>query len=250
MFSVIAGRANLASVPRSTSSFRPLSLGGLCLLLACATGPTPRAASAAEVSRPAQPEPSAEAPAPEPEPLGPLRSFTPDEWKRIRRVQRFVRNAAKRHELSASFINGMIWTESKFERRARGRRGPRGLLQLMPRTARAMAKRLKRKYMPYSADFNIAAGIEYLMLMYERFDRDLHLALAAYNAGPVAVKRWRESGEQGPKPRVRYVMHVERAAYAFCERLREGRYEPHESPFRCDLDEAPAAVANARAKRR
>jgi hypothetical protein len=220
------------------------------LLLACATGPTPRAASAADLAREPEPQRGAEVPAPTPEPLGPLRSFTPDEWKRIRRVQRFVHNAAKRHELSASLINGMIWTESKFERRARGRRGPRGLLQLMPRTARAMAKRLKRKYMPYSADFNIAAGVEYLMLMYERFDRDLHLALAAYNAGPLAVKRWREGGEQGPKPRVRYVMHVERAAHAFCERLPERRYEPDTSPFRCEPEDAPAAVANARAQPR
>ena len=204
----------------------------VCLVCACATGPAPRPASGADAPHATRATAPPEV-RPAPKPLGPLREFTPKEWRRIRGVQRFVHAAARQHELSASLINGMIWTESKFERRARGRRGPRGLLQLMPRTAKAMAKRLKRKYMPYSADFNIAAGVEYLMLMYERFDRDLHLALAAYNAGPVAVRRWKQNGGLEPKPRVRYVMHVERAAHAFCTRLPVARYEPGASPFRC-----------------
>ncbi len=170
---------------------------------------------------------------PVPEPLGPLREFTAAEWQRIRNAQRFVQNASRRRALSASFINGMIWVETGFEARARGRRGPRGMLQLMPRTGRAMARKLNRKYMPESADFSIAAGTEYVMVMYERFDRDLQLALAAYNAGPAVVTAWQEAGSPAPKPRQSYFTRVERAAHAFCERLPQPRYEPDDSPFQC-----------------
>lgn len=214
-----------------------------CLLGACAaaTPARPRAAKperqpVAPVAEAAPPEPT---PPPPPKPLGPLREFTSEEWRRIRRVQRYVLHAAKRRRLSPSLINGMIWVESKFERRARGRRGPRGLLQLMPRTAREMARRLRRKYMPYSADFSIDAGTEYLGLMLEQFDGDLHLALAAYNVGPANVTEWLRGGAQQPKPRLIYVMHVERAARAFCDRLPNRRHEPDSGPFLCEEPEAP-----------
>jgi len=229
----------------------------LCLLCACATvsrgtDTQQPAASRARpearaVAAPSELEPATEAPRVEADkPLGPLPEFTQAEWQRIRGVQRFVRNAARLHGLSASLINGMIWVETKFDARARGRRGPRGLLQLMPRTGRAMATRLHRKYMPQSADFSIAAGTEYLMVMYERFDRDLQLALAAYNAGPIAVINWQQAGASPPKPRQPYVSRVERAARAFCERLPQPRYEPDDSPFSCG---APPAQVATRAGR-
>lgn len=188
----------------------PLALTA-CLLFACATaGGSRRQAS---------------------KPLGPLRAFTQKEWGRIRDVQPMVRHNARRHRLSPALVNGMIWVESKFQRRARGRRGPRGLLQLMPRTGKAMARRLGRRYAPYQADFNIAAGVAYLMLMYDRFPR-LELALAAYNGGPGAVRSWQRAGHPPPGPRPRYVQKVLRAAHAFCRRLGPGP-EPDESPFRC-----------------
>lgn len=193
------------------------------------------------------PEDACEPMPPPPEPLEPLREFTDEEWRRIRRAQRYVHNAARRHELSPSLINGMIWVESKFESRARGRRGPRGVLQLMPRTGRAMARRLRRKYMPYSIDFNIAAGTEYLVVMLEQFDGDLELALAAYNAGPAAVVEWRNAECPAPKPRQTYVAHVSRAARAFCDRL-PSRYEPDSGVFACGPDEAAEVdVATAEA---
>ena len=173
------------------------------------------------------------------EPLGALRDFTDEEWTRIRRAQRYVLDAARERELSPSLINGMIWVESKFESRARGKRGPRGMLQLMPQTGRYMARRLRRKYMPQSMDFNIAAGAEYLTVLLGQFDADLHLALAAYNAGPAVVMAWRSAVCPAPKPRQAYVGHVERAARAFCERLPR-RYEPESSVFSC----APAADAD------
>jgi soluble lytic murein transglycosylase-like protein len=179
------------------------------------------------------------------EPLAPLREFTDEEWRRIKRAQRYVQSTARKHELSPSLINGMIWVESKFETRARGKRGPRGVLQLMPKTGRAMARKLKRKYMPYSIDFNIAAGTEYLMVMLEQFDQDLELALAAYNAGPAMVVAWLGQECPSPKPRQPYIAHVQRAAEAFCDRLPR-RYEPDESVFTCPAPNTPTDLVALR----
>lgn len=219
-----------------------------CLLAACATATTterPPAQPKADRGRTLQPppavaaqEPTCEPLPPAPAPLPPLRDFSDEEWTRIRRTQRYVLDTARKHDLSPSLINGMIWVESRFEARARGKRGPRGVLQLMPTTARFMAQRLKRKYMPYSLDFNIAAGVEYLTVMLDQFDGDLALALAAYNAGPLIVVRWRDAPCPAPKPRQVYVAQVERAAQAFCERLPR-RYEPESSVFTCPPPEAP-----------
>jgi soluble lytic murein transglycosylase-like protein len=228
-----------------------------CLLASCATGTTTRpSARPAGKAAPATPPASAAAPVepaceplpPPPEPLGPLREFTDDEWTRIRRAQRFVQDAARERDLSPSLLNGMIWVESKFEARARGKRGPRGVLQLMPQTARYMAKRLKRKYMPYSIDFNIAAGAEYLTVMLDQFDGDLALALAGYNAGPAVVVAWRKATCPAPKPRQVYVALVERAANAFCERLPR-RHEPESSVFTCAPTPAPSVAYASRSKR-
>jgi hypothetical protein len=232
-----------------------------CLLavsfsLACATATAPRKPASQVVAppppekppAPAEPEAVCAPLPPPPAPLPPLREFTPREWTRIRRAQRYVHVAARRHELSPALINGMIWVESKFEARARGRRGPRGVLQLMPKTGRLMAKRLQRRYMPHSIDFSVAAGTEYLMLMLEQFDGDLELALAAYNAGPRVVVAQLGAPCPAPKPRQAYVAHVRRAALAFCERLPR-RYEPkHSTVFTCPpATERPGGNMVARA---
>jgi soluble lytic murein transglycosylase-like protein len=66
--------------------------------------------------------------------------------------------------------------------RALSETGARGILQLMPRTAKAMA------VTPADPRANILAGAHYLEQLISRFGGDLELALAAYNAGPTAVE--------------------------------------------------------------
>ncbi|MDD9940253.1 MAG: lytic transglycosylase domain-containing protein [Myxococcales bacterium] len=166
-------------------------------------------------------------------PQGPLRPFTAQEWERIQAVQPVVARVAREHDLSPSLINGLIWVESKFKRRARGRRGPKGLLQLMPRTGRAMARRIGQRYAPYRAEFSVTAGVAYLVLLRDRFDGDLTLALAAYNAGPGPVVRWRRAGGEAPRPRHAYVARVKRAVAAFCRRLSQPDVEPVSGPLSC-----------------
>ncbi|MDD9943998.1 MAG: transglycosylase SLT domain-containing protein [Myxococcales bacterium] len=153
------------------------------------------------------------------DPLPPLRRFTKREWRRIRAVQRIVHRYADRYEMAPALVNGVIWVESKFRRRARrGRRGARGLMQLMPRTGRLLARELKRRYMPYSADFNIHAGTHYLADMISQFD-DATLGLAAYQRGPARLRVWMQTGQPHLLATVWYVRRIRQAASAFCQRL-------------------------------
>ena len=73
-------------------------------------------------------------------------------------------------------------TESGFRQEARGASGTIGVFQLMPATAKNMG------YNPYNLEENIKAGITYYKSMYKTFG-SMELAIAAYNSGPVAVKR-------------------------------------------------------------
>lgn len=73
--------------------------------------------------------------------------------------------------------------ESGFRHEARSAHGAVGVFQLMPSTARRMG------FNPYSLDDNIKAGITYYKSMYKMFGK-MELAIAAYNAGPVIVKRY------------------------------------------------------------
>lgn len=75
-------------------------------------------------------------------------------------------------------------TESGYRQEARSSHGAVGVFQLMPSTARRMG------YNPYSLDDNIKAGITYYKSMYKMFG-SVELALAAYNAGPGNVKKYR-----------------------------------------------------------
>lgn len=148
-----------------------------------------------------------------------LRAWTEEERKRINVIQRHVKRAAKRHKIGASLINGIIWVESKFEIFARGREGPRGLMQLMPRTSRAMARELRRKHRPYAPSFNVEAGSYYFAKLLKQFDGKVTVALAAYKMGPASVKALLERGEPIPGSSRRYAQRVLVAANAFEKRL-------------------------------
>jgi soluble lytic murein transglycosylase len=87
-------------------------------------------------------------------------------------------------------IASLIRQESAFRANARSPVGALGLMQLMPATARTMQRGIsKRKIL--DAETNIRLGIQYFEMLTKRFDGDVELALASYNAGPEAVDRWR-----------------------------------------------------------
>jgi soluble lytic murein transglycosylase len=93
---------------------------------------------------------------------------------------------SKRHGIDHLLVRALIRVESCFEVEATSHKGAVGLMQLMPGTARQMGI-----HNPFDPDENIEGGVRYLKFLLKAFDDDLMLALAAYNAGPEAVKKYK-----------------------------------------------------------
>lgn len=104
-----------------------------------------------------------------------------------------VEAAASDQELEPTFVYGVIRRESAYRVDAQSRTGARGLMQLMPATARDVAKKMGEKFQLadlYDSEINIRFGTHYLRYALDRFDQHPVLALAAYNAGPHRVSKW------------------------------------------------------------
>ena len=93
-----------------------------------------------------------------------------------------IERAATVHGVDPVLVHAVIQAESNYQPRARSPKGAKGLMQLMPETARAYGLRN-----PYDPASNIDAGVRHLRRLLDRFD--LRLAVAAYNAGAGAVER-------------------------------------------------------------
>jgi soluble lytic murein transglycosylase-like protein len=113
------------------------------------------------------------------------------------------RQAARRTQLPLPLLGAVAWEESRMDPHAVSGAGARGVLQLMPGTAKALAVA--------SADprANILAGSRYLEQLVSRFGGNLELALAAYNAGPTAVEKL---GRAPSLETLRYAKNVEARA--------------------------------------
>jgi soluble lytic murein transglycosylase-like protein len=110
-----------------------------------------------------------------------------------------IEKAAAQHGVPPGLVKAVIQVESGYQERARSRKGAMGLMQLMPETAR-----MYDVVDPYEPRSNIEAGVKHLKLLLDRFQ--LPLALAAYNAGEAAVRRF---GGLPPYPETRsYVSRV------------------------------------------
>ena len=102
-------------------------------------------------------------------------------------------DAAGRAAIDPFFVAAVVREESSFSPRARSRVGARGLMQLMPDTARQLA--LSRRLAFTGADLlddpgaNLELGTTYLAGLLREFG-DMRLATAAYNAGPARVREW------------------------------------------------------------
>lgn len=92
---------------------------------------------------------------------------------------------SSKNGLDSSFVKAVIKQESGFQPKVTSSCGAMGLMQLMPATANSLG--VKDAYDP---EQNIAGGTKYLKGLLDRFGGDKSLALAAYNAGPNAVKKY------------------------------------------------------------
>jgi hypothetical protein len=90
---------------------------------------------------------------------------------------------SRRYNVDASLVSAVIRAESNFEPRSVSRKGARGLMQLMPATARRLG--VGR---PFDPRANVRGGVRYLRELADRFDNRPELVLAAYNAGESAVE--------------------------------------------------------------
>jgi Transglycosylase SLT domain len=96
-----------------------------------------------------------------------------------------IRRAAERHALAPELIESIIRAESNFEPRAVSPKGAKGLMQLMPATARLLGVRNV-----FDVRQNIDGGVRHLRYLMERFSGNVTLAVAAYNAGDEVVSRY------------------------------------------------------------
>jgi soluble lytic murein transglycosylase len=140
----------------------------------------------------------------------------PDFVQRIRyplRYEAIVRGHATNYDLDPSLLAAVIYTESRFNARARSDAGAMGLMQLLPDTARGIAVRTGGNGFVvddlYSPEINIRYGAWYLRNLLNRYG-DERTALAAYHAGPGNVDSWRKQGVGIQFPETRsYVEKVE-----------------------------------------
>jgi soluble lytic murein transglycosylase-like protein len=131
------------------------------------------------------PDPSVPSEAPAAEAANPPASAAgiPDEVLATRPFAELISSVAASHAVDARLVHAVIEQESNYQARARSKKGARGLMQLMPATARQYGVRDF-----YDPRANIDAGVRHLKDLLSRLD--LATALAAYNAGEGTVQRY------------------------------------------------------------
>ncbi len=102
--------------------------------------------------------------------------------RRKARYEALIRRYARKYGVEPALIKAIIHAESQFNPYAISKKGARGLMQLMPETARDLAVRNV-----FDPEENIRAGVVYFKRLLSKFKGDLRLSLAAYNAGPHLV---------------------------------------------------------------
>ena len=100
-------------------------------------------------------------------------------------IDGYILDSSNRHNIDPLLIFAQMSQESSFKKNATSHKGASGLMQLMPATAARWG--VKNIYNPKQ---NIEAGVKYMRWLLDKFDGDVKLALAAYNAGEGSVKKY------------------------------------------------------------
>lgn len=102
------------------------------------------------------------------------------------KFQDIIVEAAEKHSVPAPLVAAIIHAESNFNPKARSYASAKGLMQINPITQRHLG--LKNAYDPHQ---NVDAGTKYLNYLLNKFNGKLNFAIAAYNAGPGAVSKYK-----------------------------------------------------------
>lgn len=100
-------------------------------------------------------------------------------------VDSYILKSSKKYDIDPLLIYAQMHQESAFKKRARSHKGASGLMQLMPATARRFGVTNI-----WDTKQNIEAGVRYMRWLIDKFDGDVVLALAGYNAGEGAVMKY------------------------------------------------------------
>jgi hypothetical protein len=145
--------------------------------------------------------------------------------EKAHRYDAYIRGAARRYQLPESFVRAVIHTESRYNPHAVSRAGAMGLMQLMPGTAKFLGVA-----QPFDPRQNVYGGCKLLRLLANRFNGDMVLVAAGYNAGAGAVVKY-----NGVPPYVEtraYVKGVLRRYYAYERQAQLGGGELRRGPAR------------------
>jgi soluble lytic murein transglycosylase len=133
---------------------------------------------------------------------GPFQAALPEEARRLYYpvdYQEPIRTWSAMNGLPSHLVFGIIRQESAFDPTAQSWAGARGLMQLMPATARELALKNGLSYSHEKLSdpaFNVRLGTTYFRQVFGMFEGNLELSLAGYNGGPYRIKRlWREAGD-------------------------------------------------------
>ena len=113
-----------------------------------------------------------------------------------------IHENSEQQKLNPAIVFGLVRRESAFNEKARSPTGARGLMQIMPKTGKQIARDFNERWRGsnslYNPEKNLKYGSYYYQKLLNKFDGNYALALAAYNAGPHRVKKWLPKDETMP----------------------------------------------------